>query len=106
VAVPGRGSARPACCDARFDQVGSRQPAIPDMLALQGKILSLLAPDGPADTVSAGMQASPGSYFADLRALSPEPRAAAHPARGRVSATRRYDECVRRLASGRSVPSA
>ena len=43
--------------------------ASPGMLELQGKILCLLAPDDPAGTVSAGMPARPGSYFADLRAL-------------------------------------
>lgn len=59
-----------ACCEARLDHAGLRRPASPEALALQGKILSLLAPDGPASTVSAGMPAQPGSYFADLRALS------------------------------------
>ena len=68
--VPGRGSrVLPACCGARLDHAGPRQQASPDMLALQGKILRLLDPDGPASTVSAGMPARPGSYFADLRAL-------------------------------------
>jgi TniQ len=65
VAVPGRGSVRPACCGARLDHAGDRRRASPGMLALQGKVLGLLAPDGPTSTVSVGMQASPG------RATSP-----------------------------------
>ena len=59
----------PACCGARLDDAGPGRQASPGMLELQGKILRLLAPDGPASTVSAGMSARPGSYFADLRAL-------------------------------------
>jgi len=67
---PGRnGRSLPRCCGARLDHAGPRQHASPELLALQGKILRLLDPDGPASTVSAGMPASPGSYFADLRAL-------------------------------------
>ena len=70
VAVPGRGTrGLPGCCGARLDHAGPRQQAGHEMLALQAKILRLLAPDGPASTVSAGMPARPGSYFADLRAL-------------------------------------
>jgi TniQ len=59
----------PACCGARLDHAGPRQQASAGVLALQGKILRLLDPDGPASTVSAGTPARPGSYFADLRAL-------------------------------------
>ena len=54
---------------ARLDQTEPRRQASPGLLALQDKILGLLDPDGPASTVSAGMPASPASYFADLRAL-------------------------------------
>jgi TniQ len=68
--APGRnGRFLPQCCGARLDHSGPRQHASPGLLALQDKILRLLDPDGPASTVSAGMPASPGSYFADLRAL-------------------------------------
>ena len=65
------GQSAPACCGARLDHAGPRQHASPELLALQGKILRLLDPDGPASTVSAGLPAPPGSYFADLRALGP-----------------------------------
>jgi hypothetical protein len=69
--APDRSSrSRPACCGARLDHAGPRQHASPGLLALQGKILGLLDRDGPASTVSAGLPAPPGSYFADLRALS------------------------------------
>ncbi|MGH3194588.1 MAG: TniQ family protein [Streptosporangiaceae bacterium] len=68
--APGRNDRTPAeCCGARLDQAGSRRQASPGLLAFQDKIFSLLDPDGPASTASAGMPASPGSYFADLRAL-------------------------------------
>jgi TniQ len=69
--MPSRSHGRvpPPCCGARLDHAGPRQQASPGMLALQGKILRLLETDGPASTVSAGMPARPGSYFADLRAL-------------------------------------
>jgi hypothetical protein len=68
--APGRSSqSLPVCCGARLDHAGPRRQASPELLALQGKILRLLDPDGPASTVSAGMPARPGSYFADLRAL-------------------------------------
>jgi hypothetical protein len=63
------GQSAPACCGARLDHAGPRQQASPELLALQGKILRLLDPDGPASTVSAGLPAPPGSYFTDLRAL-------------------------------------
>ena len=62
--------ALPGCCGARLDQPGPRQHASPGLLALQGKILGLLNPDGPARTANAGLPAPPGSYFADLRALN------------------------------------
>ena len=71
VLVPG-GRSRwtlPRCCGARLDQTRPRRHASPGLLALQDKILRLLDPDGPANSVSAGMLASPASYFADLRAL-------------------------------------
>ena len=58
------------CCGARLDEARPGRHAGPGLLALQGKILGLLEPDGPASTASAGMPAPPGSYFADLRALS------------------------------------
>jgi len=45
-------------------------PVGAELLALQGKILDLLNPGGQAVTVSAGEPAPPGSYFADLRAVS------------------------------------
>jgi hypothetical protein len=64
-----KGQSAPACCGARLDHAGPRQHASPELFALQGKILGLLGPDGPASTVSAGLPARPGSYFADLRAL-------------------------------------
>jgi hypothetical protein len=71
--APARGGTRrelPGCCGARLDQAGPGQHASPGLLALQDKILGLLDSDGPASTASAGVPASPGSYFADLRALS------------------------------------
>src|SRR5260370_12085320 len=64
-----RSRSLPRCCGARLDHAGPCQHASPGLLALQDKILRLLAPAGPAGTVSAGMPASPGSYFAHLRAL-------------------------------------
>src|SRR5260370_15286969 len=64
-----RSRSLPRCCGARLDHAGPCQHASPGLLALQDKILRLLAPAGPAGTVSAGMPASPGSYFADLPAL-------------------------------------
>ena len=64
VAVPGRGSrVLPACCGARLDHAGPRQQASPGMLALQGKILRLLDPDGPASTVSAGLPGTAGQLL-------------------------------------------
>jgi hypothetical protein len=63
-------SGLPGCCGARLDQPGPGRHAGPGLLALQGKILGLLEPDGPATTASAAVPAPPGSYFADLRALS------------------------------------
>jgi hypothetical protein len=69
--APGtHGRPLPPCCGARLDHAGPRQHASSGLLAFQDKILSLLDPDGPASTVSAGLPAPPGSYFADLRALS------------------------------------
>jgi hypothetical protein len=70
---PARGGTRralPGCCGARLDQASPGQHASSGLLALQDKILGLLDPDGPASMASAGVPAAPGSYFADLRALS------------------------------------
>lgn len=67
--TPGNGRSLPACCGARLDQARSRRPASTGMIALQERILALLDPDGPASTFSAGLPASPASYFADHRAL-------------------------------------
>ena len=70
VLVPGQVTRTlPGCCGARLDQTRRRRQASPRLIALQDKILGLLDPDGPASTLSAGMPASPASYFADLRAL-------------------------------------
>jgi len=65
----GRGSS-PACCGARLDRPGTRRPVGRAELALQGKILRLLDPDGPGSADSAGLPALPAAYFADLRALA------------------------------------
>src|SRR5260370_123719 len=67
--VQGKGR-RPACCGGRLDQDGRRRPAGPALIALQDKIPGRLDPDGSAATLSAGMPASPASYFSDLRALA------------------------------------
>ena len=65
----GHGKGRhPACCGARLDRTGNQRPASPGLIVLQGKILDLLDPDGPAGTLSAGQPAQPASYFADLQA--------------------------------------
>jgi hypothetical protein len=56
----------PPCCGARLDRPRARRPADPGLTAVQGKILSLLDPDGAPGTVSAGMPATPAGYFADL----------------------------------------
>src|SRR5262249_53247323 len=58
--------ALPVCCGARLDQTGSRRPASPGLAGLQGKILGLLEPGGPASVLSAGQPARPSGYFADL----------------------------------------
>jgi hypothetical protein len=99
--------ALPGCCGARLDQAGSRQHASPGLLALQAKILGLLDPDDPASTATAGVPASPGSYFADLRALSllaySTWPAARHlsPSEEAAAATDRHAESVRRQESER-----
>jgi hypothetical protein len=67
--VPARRYRQPVCCGARLDHPRARRPADPRLIALQGKILDLLDPDGAAGTVSAGMPAPPAGYFADLQAL-------------------------------------
>lgn len=59
-----------SACGARIGQARPRQHASTELLGLQGKILGLLDPDGPAATVSAGAPAPSASYFADLRAVS------------------------------------
>ena len=65
----GKGRHPPACCGVRLDQAPHRRPGSPELIALQGKILGILSPEGPATTLSAGLPASPISYFTDLRAL-------------------------------------
>jgi TniQ len=67
--TPSRGRTLPACCGARLDQAARRRPASPELIALQGKILDLLDPDGPVSTFSTGRPAQPISYFTDLQAL-------------------------------------
>ena len=67
--TPSNGRSLPSCCGARLDQAGHRRPVSPELIALQGKVLGLLDPDGPSSTLSAGLPAQPVSYFADLRAL-------------------------------------
>lgn len=67
--APGRGGRPPQCCGTRLDQPGYRQPASPEALTLQHKILALLDPSGPASTLSAGQPASPPGYFADLQEI-------------------------------------
>jgi hypothetical protein len=112
-ALTGAGAGRSlrACCGARLDDAGPRRKASPGMLELQGKILRLLAPDGPASTVSAGMPARPGSYFADLRALglltcSTWP-AARHlsPSEDTAAAIDRHVESIRQQEAGRRAGS-
>ena len=66
---PGKGRTLPACCGARIDHIPKRRPAAPELIALQLKILDLLAPDGTAHTLSAGHQTDPIHYFTDLQAL-------------------------------------
>jgi hypothetical protein len=63
------GSRHVSCCEARLDRASHRRAASPELVIFQNKILGLLDPDGPASTLSAGLPASPASYFADLRAL-------------------------------------
>jgi hypothetical protein len=105
------GQSAPACCGARLDHAGPRQQASPELLALQGKILRLLDPDGPASTASAGMPAPPGSYFADLRALgllacSTWP-AARHlsPSEGAAAAIDQHVASLRQQEAGRRAVS-
>jgi len=66
--VPARRYRPPVCCGTRLDQAGPRRPAGPRLVALQVKILDLLAP-AAGGTISAGMPATPAGYFADLQAL-------------------------------------
>lgn len=67
VTAPARGRTPPQCCGARLDQPGNPQPASPETIAFQDKILGLLDPAGPAGTLSAGQPAAPPGYFADLQ---------------------------------------
>jgi hypothetical protein len=67
--VPARRYRPPVCCGARLDQSRGCRPADPRLIALQGKILDLLDPEGTGSTISAGMPAAPAGYFADLQAL-------------------------------------
>lgn len=67
---PGKGRTLPTCCGARIDHTPKRRPAAPELIALQLKILDLLAPDGTAHTLSAGHQTDPIHYFTDLQALA------------------------------------
>ena len=60
--------ARP--CGARLDApapTGEDSPVTDDLLALQGRLLQLLTPEGPAAAISVGQPATPAQYFADLR---------------------------------------
>ena len=60
--------ARP--CGARLDapaRAGEDSPVSDDLLALQGQLLQLLDPEGPAAVMSVGQPATPAQYFADLR---------------------------------------
>src|ERR1017187_4376411 len=66
--VPARRYRPPVCCGTRLDQAGARRPAGRRLVALQVKILDLLAP-AAGGTISAGMPATPAGYFADLQAL-------------------------------------
>jgi TniQ len=67
---PGRGSTLPTCCGNRLDHTLNHRQAGPQLIALQYKIFDLLAPDGPARTLSAGEQTDPARYFTDLQALA------------------------------------
>lgn len=59
------------CCGARLDQqTAAPRPISADLLTLQHKILDLLAPDGPASTMSAGQPTPAASYFTDLQAMN------------------------------------
>ncbi len=66
-----RGLTFPSCCGSRLDQHGpAPRTATPELLELQERILSLLAPDGPTQTISAGQPTDPAHYFIDLQALT------------------------------------
>ncbi len=67
--IPPNRNTLPTCCGARLDHARHPQPASPELIVLQDKILGLLDPGGPASTPSAGQPARPESYFADLRVL-------------------------------------
>ena len=55
----------------RPTRASTPRTASPELLELQEKILSLLAPDGPAQTISAGQPPTdPAHYFIDLQALT------------------------------------
>lgn len=67
---PGMGQTQNTCCGTRLDHTRQLRPADSGLLALQDKILDLLAPNGSASTPSAGHQTEPISYFTDLQALT------------------------------------
>jgi hypothetical protein len=102
----------PVCCGARLDQDENRRPASPGLITLQDKILDLLAPDGPASTLSAGQPAPPGSYFSDLQAIvllacSTWPAARnLSPSGETASAIDEHVDSLRRQAEGRQRISA
>ena len=67
---PQDASQRARPCGARLDapaRPGEDSPASDDLLALQGRLLQLLSPGGPAAAMSVGQPGAPAQYFADLR---------------------------------------
>jgi hypothetical protein len=102
-----------SACGARLDSPahptarGRHDPAPEPLLAVQRKLLDLLAPDGPPGTSSAGQPATIAQYFLDLRLLVgllctswPEGRQAAEPQIG-VEAIDRHLHRQRRQVADR-----
>jgi len=108
-------------CGARLDSsthptaADRHDPALEPLLAVQRKLLGLLAPDGPPQTPSAGQPATIAQYFLDLRLLVgllctswPQGRQAAEPLIG-VEAIDRHlqrqrQQAADRLQQGRRLP--
>jgi TniQ len=110
-----------SACGARLDSstgptaAGRHDPALEPLLAVQRKLLGLLAPDGPLQTPSAGQPTTTAQYFLDLRLLVgllctswPQGRQAAAPwiaveaIDGHLDRQRR--QAADRLQQGRKLP--